>query len=124
VADPDGTAFKFSNPDAHHTYQSNALNEYAALADFVEERNGNRLTVTDQNNGAFYYSDSAGRTVISSSGFGSSGNTLTVSGLPKPYVLTWTNYPFSFPPPNTTVVFQDSYCGSNPVLGNSQCSPL
>jgi hypothetical protein len=37
----------FPPAEAHHTYQSTTLSEYAALPGFVEDRNGNRLTVTD-----------------------------------------------------------------------------
>jgi RHS repeat-associated protein len=55
--------------------------------------------VTDSQNGAFSFTDTLGRTLISSSGFGSTGNTVTVAGLPA-YTLTWgtasTNFSVSY----------------------------
>jgi hypothetical protein len=59
-----------------------------SLPAFIEDRNGNRATFTDSGNGAFSVVDTVGRTALSSSGFGSSGNTLSVSGL-SPYTISW-----------------------------------
>jgi RHS repeat-associated protein len=94
------------------------------LPSFVEDRNGNRLTVTDSGNGAFSYSDTAGRTAVSSSGFGAAGNTVAVSGLANPYTLTWASTSFSFSPPNTAVVYQDGYCSADRVPGASGDVPV
>lgn len=85
VADPDGTTYDFNSPNAHG--QSGGWG--ASLPYQIEDRNGNVVTVTDGNNGAFTYSDTAGRAAISSSGFGTSGNTVTVSGPGNPYTITW-----------------------------------
>src|SRR5262249_45148019 len=63
----------------------------------IEDRNGNLVQIQELGNGAFTETDTTGRTVLSSSGFGSSGNTLTVSGIANPYRLTWQpiNYDFT-----------------------------
>jgi hypothetical protein len=45
--------------------------------------------VADNGNGSLAVTDTLGRTMLSTSGFGSSGNTVTVSGLSSPYSLTW-----------------------------------
>jgi hypothetical protein len=69
--------------------------EGSALPDYIEDRNGNKIIVDDQSlhggaAGAFSMTDTAGRPSISSSGFGPSGttNTVTVGGLP--YKVAWT----------------------------------
>ncbi len=81
VADPDGTTYSFSPSISAFTG--------SALASRIEDRNGNFVQIQDNGGGAFTETDSAGRTVLSSSGFDTSGNTLTVSGLGAPYSLNW-----------------------------------
>jgi hypothetical protein len=85
VADESGTVFDFSNAFTHNTVGGFG----ASLPDFVEDRNGNKIIITDNNNGAFAVTDTAGRTAVSSSGFGASGNTVTVSGLGGTYTVYW-----------------------------------
>jgi RHS repeat-associated protein len=92
VADKDGTVFSFRSAFNQHPAGPNG----ASLPDFVEDRNGNRIVITDNNNGAFTITDTAGRTAISSSGFGVSGDTVTVSGLPGPYTVSWGSAPGNF----------------------------
>jgi hypothetical protein len=68
VADADGTVYSFGVS--------------GGLANLIEDRNGNQITINRSGTtGAFTETDTAGRTVLSSSGFGATGNTLTVSGL-------------------------------------------
>lgn len=86
VAAGDGTVYNFASIGD-------------GLPRFVEDRNGNRITFTgdrfDCNNqgigtcGIFTETDTLGRTVLSSSGFGHTGDTLSVSGLSDPYTLIW-----------------------------------
>jgi RHS repeat-associated protein len=67
----------------------------------IEDRNGNIVSITGPPttcNGSFTVSDTLGRTALSSSGFGSTGNTITVSGLTQPYTLTWGTAPATFNP--------------------------
>jgi RHS repeat-associated protein len=90
----DGTVYYFSN--THFHVGGSALpNNQSSLPDWVETTNGNKVTYTDQGNGAFTETDSAGRPAITSSGFGTTGNTVQVAGLTKPYTLTWQNQPYS-----------------------------
>jgi hypothetical protein len=76
VADSDGTTYSFAGT-VH------------GLATQVEDRNGNQVTIQDISNGAFSETDTLGRPVLSSSGFGVTGNTVTVSGLGGLYTVTW-----------------------------------
>ena len=85
IADADGTTYLYTSPLTHMTTGSIG----ASLPYQVEDRNGNELIFTDNNGGAFTVSDTLGRTVLSSSGFGASRNTLTVSGL-SAYTVNWT----------------------------------
>jgi len=55
----------------------------------IEDRNGNVVQYIDSGNGVFTIKDTAGRTVLSSNGFGATGNTITVSEFSSPYDLTW-----------------------------------
>ena len=100
VADADGTAYLYSSP-MNEVVGANALvgsqpHFGASLPYTVEDRNGNILTFTDNGGGAFAVKDTLNRAVLSSSGFGSTGNTVTVLGcrhirLPGPrYPMTLT----------------------------------
>jgi hypothetical protein len=85
VSTRDGTMYTFST--THHTVYPGS--PYYMLPTTIEDRNGNLISVADNNNGNFTVTDTAGRPAVTSSGFGPSGttNTLTISGLP--YQLTW-----------------------------------
>jgi RHS repeat-associated protein len=66
----------------------------------LEDRNGNKISIQTSNpvTGPFSVTDTVGRTVVSGSGFGSSGNTVSVSGLSQSYTLTWGSFSSSFSP--------------------------
>jgi RHS repeat-associated protein len=66
VSDADGTTYTFASGTS------------------VEDRNGNRVSVSGAT-----ITDTAGRTAVSASGFGSTGNTVAVSGLVNPYTVNW-----------------------------------
>jgi hypothetical protein len=91
----DGTVYTFNNL-AHSVANSPAV---FSLPSTVEDRNGNIVTFTDNRNGNFSVQDSAGRAVISSSGFGPSGttNTLSIGGLS--YQVVWTTTTSNIPAP-------------------------
>src|SRR5208337_963167 len=108
VADADGTAYAFQGSLFHGDPAPNG-STFQALPAYVEDRNGNRIVVTDSGNGAFTMTDTAGRASIVSSGFGSSGNTVTVSGLTNPYTVTWGTATSSFSP-NAAYVVNDGRC--------------
>jgi RHS repeat-associated protein len=62
------------------------------LPSSIEDRNGNMVLVSATIgccSGPFSVTDTLGRTLLSSSGFGSTGNTVSVSGLGAAYTLTW-----------------------------------
>jgi RHS repeat-associated protein len=108
IADADGTVFHFPNPT--HETGSAELDTYEGFPDFVEDRNGNKITITDSGNGAFSYTDTLGRQAVAVNGFGHTGNTITVSGLASPYTLTWGSVTRNIPPPSVYQVTSDSYC--------------
>jgi RHS repeat-associated protein len=80
VAGPDGTVFSFP-------FSPGGFNLPAS----IEDRNGNKVTITNASSdgGRFNVMDTLGRTLLSSSSFGSTGDTLAVSGLSNVYRLTW-----------------------------------
>jgi hypothetical protein len=81
----DGTVYTFPSL-AHGVATSNI---YVGLPSLIEDRNGNQITVTDNNNGIFAFTDTAGRTIISSNGFGPSGATNSLSFSNLNYQVTW-----------------------------------
>ena len=99
VNDDVGTVYKFSTFKRDNSLDSNS---YAALPDSIEDRNGNiaRLAINASN--AVTVTDSSGRTSISTSGFGPSGstNTVTVSG--ETFQVTWRTVSANF---STTTVW-------------------
>jgi YD repeat-containing protein len=93
VADADGTIYYFSGA---LDWGGGATGELLAMPTYIEDRNGNRATI--QNNyssccgpytGGASIVDDAGRTALSTTGFGQTGNTISVSGISNPYTLTW-----------------------------------
>jgi RHS repeat-associated protein len=102
VSGTDGTVYYFSNNHLHVGGPLTPQND-SSLPDWVETSNGNKVVYTDTGGGAFTETDSAGRPAIVSSGFGASGNTVTVAGLPQPYVLTWQNQSYSTPITSTNL---------------------
>jgi hypothetical protein len=98
-------------------------NTYTSLATSVTDRNGNQATINDLGNGAFNIIDTAGRTAVSSSGFGSSGNTVTVSGLPGPYTVYWGTASTNFPRPHIYTAF-NSGLGCTGVTGMQTTQPV
>jgi YD repeat-containing protein len=112
IDDPDGTVYTFANAGGAGCAQIGG--SYTALPSSIEDRNGNLITVSGPPtvcNGSFTVTDTAGRPVLSSSGFGTSGNTLTVDGLSSPYQLDWGTASSSFSV-NVSPTFSESEsCG-------------
>lgn len=102
VVNAHGTVYSFGLPTP-------GLPGYAGLASKIEDRNGNVVTISNSGNGVFAETDTAGRTVLSSSGFGATGNTVTVSGLAAPYQLAWESVTYNFNP-QTVVLLASSAC--------------
>jgi RHS repeat-associated protein len=96
----------------------------SALISSAEDRNGNVIEYHNNGNGAFTETDTAGRTVISSNGFGATGDTVTVSGIPNPYSLVWgTSATWNYSA-GVDLVYQtpNSTCSSSPTTQPSGSS--
>src|SRR5437773_2085280 len=71
---------------------------YASLPDWIEDRNGNEINLTsDPSPGQFTLGDTLGRTVLASSGFGTTGNTVAIAGLSGSYTVTWATFTANLP---------------------------
>src|SRR4029077_19385784 len=100
VTEPDGTMFYFPN---------NNVDVHGAVAASVEDSNGNVIQITPTSSSGYSYADTLGRTAIQDSGFATSGETVTISGLNASYNLQWTTLSTpSFQAPVTTL---DGVCG-------------
>jgi len=98
VADADGTVYTFPqwNNQIHlNPNNSDSSIAAASLPSTIEDRNGNILTLTDLGAqtggkyGSLTVKDTLGRTMISTSGFGFNGDTVSIAGLSNPYTVTW-----------------------------------
>jgi RHS repeat-associated protein len=115
LADTDGTVYAFGCP---HNAPNNGSSR-SSLSSSIEDRNGNLVTISDLacisgTAGAFTATDTVGRTLLSSSGFGTSGNTLSVAGLPTPYTLTWGTATTNFSVGSSLVFNSSNGCASFP----------
>ena len=117
VADADGTVYSFS------TFSSCfGCTAYSSLPDWIEDRNGNKVVFSRGSSaGSFTVTDTLGRTLLSASGLGNTGDTVSVSGLSTPYTVTWgsTNSSFSI---NSTVTNNEgggTSCAGVPPIGGT-----
>jgi RHS repeat-associated protein len=109
VTDADGTTYTFS------TFRSSPGSGVpVALPASVEDRNGNLLTYTSQSNGAFTFTDTVGRTAISSSAFGVNGNTVSVSGLSNNFTVSWATGTSGSYNPGAVGLGQPQNCATGP----------
>ena len=91
VADADGTVYSVSN-GTQLNHQGGVDNAYSSLVSSIEDRNGNVMTLSDLNSqhaGSFSVTDTLGRTLLSTSGFGGATDTINVLGFPNSYTATW-----------------------------------
>ncbi len=105
IVDVDGTVYTFGPSDY------NGPSTTAEYPISVEDRNGNVTTIGQ---------DTLGRAAVSWSGFGQTGNTVTVSGLPNPYTLTWGTASYNFSSPNEPPFTQPEYCGFGSTASGTQ----
>jgi len=82
AADADGTVYKFPGGAG-------------GFAQSVEDRNGNVININGGTTG-ITETDTLGRVVLSTTGFGTTGNTVTVAGLGAAYHMTWETVSASF----------------------------
>jgi RHS repeat-associated protein len=116
ISDADGTLYHF--PTYPHDLGSNQT--FQELPDFVADRNGNEITYTDSGGGAFTALDTLGRTVVSSSGFGTTGNTVSIAGLSNPYTISWGSASYNYSVGASIVPGTSSHCSLIPALSGSQ----
>jgi RHS repeat-associated protein len=110
ASDADGTIYEFT-PDS--TCPQPGGRQAATPPFSIEDRNGNIVTFSGPPltcDGSFTVSDTAGRHVIVSSGFGKTGNTVDISGLPNPYTLTWSTTSANFSVANKFVGSTSTGC--------------
>ena len=55
----------------------------------MQNRNGNKVTISSGSNGSFSVTDELQRTAVQSTGFRTSEDDITVSGLSNPYRVAW-----------------------------------
>ncbi|MHB8486153.1 MAG: RHS repeat-associated core domain-containing protein [Candidatus Acidiferrales bacterium] len=114
VADSDGTTYSFPGTSSCEFSDGGMASTMQTLPSSVEDRNGNliKFSLPASCTAPFTETDTAGRLVLSSSGFGTTGNTITVGGLSQPYTVTW-----GTTPANTALGSilrqQSSYCYNN-----------
>ncbi|MGH9396158.1 MAG: RHS repeat-associated core domain-containing protein [Terriglobia bacterium] len=93
----------------------------SSLPGRIEDRNGNVITTTDSGNGAFTITDTAGRPAIISNGFGSTGNTVAVSGLAEPYRVNWETINANYGVGSTLISNEAPNCpGTMPTVYGSE----
>ncbi len=122
VASLDGTVYTF--PDNGFPITTSA--SVTVLASAIEDRNGNKITITDNGSGNFSVTDTRGRTAIASSGFGATNNTVTVDGLSGTYTTTWSTRSPGYSV-NSQFVWPngfESYCGLNSVGGTNSVTGI
>ncbi len=92
-----------------------------SLPNYIEDRNGNRIVSSSSGSGssfAFSFTDTLGRTLISSNGFGPSGTTNTLSVANLTYQITWKTTSVNFSTPSTPIQ-QAGTCYPIPKAVNS-----
>lgn len=90
AADMDGTVYSF--PATTQGFVTSGSTGWEIFPTTIEDRNGNTATFTaSQTPVSIKVSDDVGRTALSISGFGATGNTVTVPGM-SPYTVTWGTY--------------------------------
>ena len=102
VTEPDGTSLYFPNGAAD--------DGFGTLTSGAEDRNGNVIQITPTSSGGYSYTDTLGRTVLQDSGFATSGETVTISGLNASYKLQWA--PLSTPTFDAPVTTLTGVCGN------------
>ena len=116
----DGTVYTFAGTYHNILTANGQFTGIFALPSKIEDRNGNVVNVTDYGSGSFAFTDSVGRTAISSSGMGGNGatNTFTFSGLT--YKVAWTTTSASYSVPATQIPDPGVTCTAPPAISGSQ----
>lgn len=120
VAGADGSVYSFSSEKFSIPYCCTGNTALYSPLSTIEDTNGNIFTVAyNSSTTGFTYTDSSGRQILSSSGFGTSGNTLTVSGVTQPYTVTWGTITYSNPSQNSTLYYSSGVCSASSLGGGA-----
>jgi RHS repeat-associated protein len=116
VQDKSGTVYHFSQlGNATGTGNTTwTCLEACSIPDFIEDRNGNKITFSAGIYGIpLTETDTAGRSALSISAFGSAADLIATSALANPYTVDWgTNATYNFTFTANPEFFNDSYCGT------------
>ncbi len=114
AADPSGTTYQLPSGSGYCISLTTGVPGYCIVGR-IEDRNGNQLSIQTSNpaTGPFSITDTAGRTVVSGTGFGASGNTVTVSGLAQPFTLNWGTATSRFTPSSQSLQSSNVDCISS-----------
>jgi RHS repeat-associated protein len=100
VNDKAGTVYYFASLSAAGSDGNASL--FSGPPTYIEDRNGNKVTTT-LNGSALTFTDTLGRSAVSTNGFGPSGTTNTVSAGGLSYQVTWTTVSVNYSVPNTNI---------------------
>jgi len=106
VSDDDGTVYYFPNPEL---YADANIPGFSSPPSYIEDRNGNKISLTSQSNGSFTVADTTGRAAVTSNGLGASGTTNTISVSGMSYQVNWTSTTPSFSFPHEMLYTVDQY---------------
>lgn len=126
VTDKSGTVYQFPQGPVITTSPTAGIPApFGALAQTITDRNGNQIVLTGTSTTAAgglqagYYTDTAGRKIVSWTGIGSSGgDQLTISGLGT-VTVKWTTTTVTFPDAPTDSHF---IWGNNSSISSSNCT--
>jgi RHS repeat-associated protein len=90
----------------------------AELPTSIEDSNGNIVLIRTGTNNSFTETDTLGRPALATSGFGHTGDTVTVSGVTTPFTLTWGSTTTNFTSSNYNEAPQTTGCSSFGSPGN------
>jgi len=117
ITDTDGTVYYFPAEGPCSLQSTAGTIPLFGLPTSVEDRNGNTSVITENAGGTVTVSDTVGRAALSISGFGKTGDTVAVSGLPASYTLTWGSTSSTWAP-SSKIVWNTGNCfGPGSVSG-------
>jgi hypothetical protein len=123
VTDPSGTTYQFpGNLPVSGCTGCGASMSYSLSAQTIADKNGNQISLQNSN----AYVDTVGRQVVSWTGIGHNGDSLTVAGLSGSVILHWGTTSVAFPeagnsPPGASSL---NNCAMFPNYNSTQTIPF
>ena len=116
----DGTVYTFPATTAAHNVITNfgGYTGSYALPTSIEDRNGNVIQVTDSGAAMLSFTDTSGRTAISTNGMGGSGTTNTIVVGSLTYKITWTSISSTYAITPTQITVGGAVCTAPPGVNN------